>query len=184
MNTSEKIEAAKNELGNIPGNHLEAYTTGMALRLLHSELEKDFLRSLASNPEANPLQVQNSKGHVLGLVRGRGFADFAALETALKANEVSEHFREAFAIVHPLVERVATLEAELQAEVDTYAEKLRVIHAAEETALEKARLALEKDQNISKLRSQAEAVRPAHIEPPPLFRGRVEIKRESEALPV
>lgn len=182
MNTSEKIEAARNEVGSVPQHHIDAYCTGMALRLLHAKLEKQFLNSLASNPIAEPLNPSSSIGHVLGLVRGRDFADFSALETALRLNEASDHFKTAYEIMQPLVDRVAALEADLQAEVEAYAEKLHAIRAAEETALEKARLALEKDPAVAKLRSQAEAVRPAHIEPEPLFRGRVEIKREPEAV--
>jgi hypothetical protein len=182
MTTPEKIEATKNEVGNQLVSHIQAYCSGMALRELHAELKTRFLFELGMNPAPEPFNTSNCKGHVLGLIRGTTFIEFASLETALRINEASEHFKEAYAIMQPLIDRVAELEAELQAEVETYAEKLHAIRSAEETALEKARLALEKDQNISKLRSQAEAVRPPHIEPPTVFRGRVEIKRESEAV--
>ncbi len=86
--------------------------------------------------------------------------------------------------MQPLIDRVAELETEQQAESQRYAEKLHAIREAEATALEKARLALERDPAVAKLRSQAETCRPAHIEPPPLFRGKVEFaSREAEVIP-
>ena len=185
MNTTEKLFLANRDIYNAGADQCEAYTNGMAVRLAHAELKEGFLRSLATNPNgAEPLNPRNSAGHIYGLIRGRNFSDFAAMDTALRLNEASDHFKAACAIIQPLVDRVNELEAELEAEVTAYAVKANALTAAEDAAVEKARLALESDPALAKARLAAEALRPPHIEPPApmIFREKVDLALTSEAV--
>jgi hypothetical protein len=173
-NTSIELEAARNAVGNQLGHHICAYTNGMALRTLHAEKEPGFLFSLSVNDAPTPLCIPNSLGYIFNHVRSYAAAEFLAIRQALEICETSPAFIEAFAIMDPLVQEVRRLEAKLEQEQLEYGRKLGAIKEAEDAALEKARIALEKDPALSKLRTEAEAVRPPHIEPPP-FRGKVQL---------
>lgn len=147
----------------------------MALRELHAERKKEVLFQMQLHPLPDPLNISNCKRHVLGIAKGSAFAEFTGIDAALRMNDASDNFQTAHAVIQPLVDRVAELEAELQGEAVLYAESCRALHEAEAVALEKARASLEKDPTVAKLRSQAEAVRPSHIEPTAPFRGKVEL---------
>lgn len=173
-NTSIELEAARNAVGNQLGHHIAAYVNGMALRHLHAEQEPGFLFNLSVHGAPTPLCIPNGVSHIYSYVRSAAAADFLAIRQSMEICEASPAFIEAFGIIDPLIQEVRRLEAKLLDEQAEYGKKLTTIAAAEEAALAKAQLAYEKDATIAKLRADAEAVRPAHIEAAP-FRGRVQL---------
>ncbi len=173
-NTQHELELARDAVGNVPANHLSAYVNIMGLRKLYAEKEPGFRLCITIHPAPTPLVIGNSISRTFCEVKSASAEEFLKIKQALEYAETLPEVIEALAIIEPLMGEIARLEEKLLEERAAYAVKLHAITAAEEAVLEKARLVLEKDSSLAKLRAEAEAARPPHIEPPP-FRGKAEL---------
>ena len=183
MTTIQKLEAAKHEVAHIDERYRGLFTHGTALRLLVKEKDLEIINILATGGWPDPFNVLSDGSFVNALTTSAPMISFPILKQLLAVCEESDEFQIACRLIQPLVDQIGELEAQASTEAHAYALKLQAISAAEAAAVEKAIAAAEADPAIAKLRSQAEAVRPAHIEAPP-FRGRVELAgREPEAVP-
>ncbi len=171
-NTKDQLTAAREAVHTTPLHHQCVYTNVMALRAVYAEQEPHFRFVLTTHPAPTPLDIMNGVGHVFNYVRGDN--EFLNIRFALEYSEASPEFKEANAIIQPLVDEVRRLEAKLEAESVAYFEKVTTARQAEDAALEEARRKVESDPEIAKLRAHAEKIRPAHIEESYTpFRGKV-----------
>jgi len=183
----QELENIKNATGNIPHNVRCAYVNGMNLRSLYAEMEKDILFNLGEHPAPEVLRLGNCAGHMFGHVRAKDGNSFATLKIMLDLSEASDAFKESYAVLQPMLDRIAELEAEILAERETAALALHALNEAEAAAREKAEALLAKDPTVAAARKALEAAQPAlvpvPVEHPKPFRGTLKIE-DGKAVPV
>jgi hypothetical protein len=175
-----QLEAVKNEIGHVLHHHRCAYVNGMALRNLYTEKERHFLFNLSQHPAAEVLRIPNCHGHMHNLAASSVGQDFGTLKILLDLSEASAEFREAHAILQPLVDRVAQLEGEIEAERETAGRAAHVLAEAEDAARQAAQEKAMKDPAVVAARKALEAAQPAlvpdvAVDTSPPFRGKVAI---------
>ena len=172
--TIEKLDSAQHELNKVEAHNRGAYAHGMALKQLWAEKQAEVLHLLSEQGMPDVMNPISDAGWLLAYASSPMTSRIPVLKAMYDISQASTHFKEACELIQPILDRVAKLEAEVLEENRAYALKLRAIADAEEAALAKAMLAAAADPAIAKLRSQAEAVRPANIDPP-IFRGKVDL---------
>ena len=171
MTTKQKLEDAQNRLESVPGENLCYLGNARAARMVVERLKSQFFIYMENDCSGGILNA-NQQGPMLQYIRGN--TELANALTILDMLEVDVRFEAARKLIEPIEAEVATLQAELAAEEAGYARKVMAIRDAEDAALTKARLAVEADPAIEKLRRDAEKARPAHVEPDIIpFRGQV-----------
>ena len=172
MTTKDKLEDAQNRLENIPFEHLCYLTNTRAARWLVDELKPLIMVYMTSDCTGGILNMRNQASQVLLHIRSN--TELANAITILDMLEGDVRFEAARKLIEPIEAEVANLQTALAAEERSYATKVMAIRDAEDAALEKARLAVESDPSIEKLRQAAEKARPAHVEADIIpFRGQV-----------
>lgn len=156
MTTTEKIEFAKDAVGNVPAHHSCAFVNGSALRNLYAEREPSFLFNLAVNGAPTPLVVPNSTSHIFNYIRTEDASEFLAIRAALEIAEASPAFREACEIMEPLLAEVRRLEQQLADEIAEHGVKCNALQVAESAALEKAKAIADKDPAVVAARQALE----------------------------
>ena len=173
MTTKEKLEAAQSRLVNIETEHLCYLGNARAARMVVERLKSQFLIYMVSDCTGGILNA-NQQGPILQYIRGN--TELANALVLLDMLETDPLFEEARKLIEPIEAEVANLQAELAAEEAGYARKVIAIRDAEDAVIAKARLAVESDPSIEKLRQAAEKARPAHVEASiQPFRGRVDL---------
>jgi hypothetical protein len=181
----QQLEAVKLEIGNIPHNPRCAYVNGMALRQLFAEREQAFLFTLSQHPAPEVLNIGNSLNHIYTHAQSDTGHGFSNLKAIVDLSENSHAFKTAYALIQPLVDRVAVLESEIQAEMEAESRARSALHEAEEAARAAAEEKLAKDPAVIAARKAFEAAQPALVaEPTPdivLTRGKVKLEEQAQA---
>jgi hypothetical protein len=176
----QQLEAAKNAVGSVLHNTRCAYTNGMALRQLYTEKEKHFLFNLSEHSAPEVLRIPNCLSHINNIATTSLGSNFGTLKILLDLSEASAEFQEAYSILQPMVDRVAELEAEIQAETETASRALHALHEAEDAARQAAESKAMRDPAVIAARKALEDSQPALVpeaaEPAPLIRGRQKLE--------
>ena len=138
--TIEKLEAAQNELNSVEQTHRGAWAHGMALRHLWAEREEEILHLLSEQGMPDVMNPTSDAGWLLAYASSPMTSRLPALKAMYDISEASTQFRDSCKIIGPIMDLIAKLEAEAQAESHEYALKLRAIADAEEVAMAKALL--------------------------------------------
>jgi hypothetical protein len=172
-NTQTLLEAAIQEVEGTLAHHQAIYTNGIALSSRAETARIEFMNRIrGTSGDGSPLNLQKGWPEIENILGSESVSRYLVASAVATAVQASPAFQEADAIITPLIADVRRLEALIEAEQTAYGQKLAAIRDAEEAAISKAQAALEADPAVKKLREQAEAARPSHIEPPP-FRGKV-----------
>lgn len=178
--TEQKLELAKDKIGNVLHHHRCAYVNGISLRDLYADKERVFLASLSQHSAPQVLRIPNCHSHVHHLTVSAMGGDFGTLKILLDLSEASAEFKEAYQILQPLVDRVAELEAEIEDERLVAAEASNKLRDAVEAARLAAEEKLAKDPAVLAAQKAFEAAQPALVPAPTpdivLTRGKVKLE--------
>ena len=171
MTTKQKLEDAQNRLESVPGENLCYLGNARAARMVVERLKSQFLIYMVSDCTGGILNA-NQQGPMLQYIRSN--TELSNSITLLDMLEGDPRFQAARDLIEPIEAEIAELQALLAAEERSYATKVLAIRDAEDAAIAKARVAVQSDPSIEKLRRDAEKARPAHVEPDIIpFRGQV-----------
>ena len=114
----EQLAEAKAELAQVPCHLRYVYTNSIGV---HEMLEKERKRASArlqmhdgGGSHGSPVDPANAEGHIFREIKGDAFADLAALDCLMRALESDATYLEAMEAVGPLVERIHSLEDQIQ----------------------------------------------------------------------
>ena len=180
--TIEKLDAAQNELNSVEQTHRGAWAHGMALRHLWAEREEEILHLLSEQGLPDVMNPTSDTGWLLAYASSPMTSRLPALKVMLDISESSQQFKEACEIIGPIIDRIAVLEAQLEAENAERGKLSNALREAEELARAKAEAALGRDPTVLAARKALEAAQPAPVpEPPALIRGRQTIPQPALA---
>lgn len=116
MNLSEQLEAARQKLDSTDNNQRSLYASGAAIKEHHRQLQKTAVFRLQINILADPLNLSNTTGGVLGEMQGEVFTNLAKVAALITALDASEDYAGAERAIAPIVTEIHNLEAEIAAE--------------------------------------------------------------------
>ena len=158
MNTLEQIADVQRQVSSLPHSVRAVYTNGTALKNIWLEKKEELLLELSQHPAPSPLDVPNGTSHPYGFVRSPVFTEVAMLRLVLDLAEQSVEFQDACAVIEPMLEKIAELEADHAAAVAEKGRKMNALRDAEETALEAARAAALESPAVLAARRALEAL--------------------------
>ena len=128
------------------------------MRRYIAEREAQLVFDLTATHAANPLDPGDKFANLLGIIRSEFFLELAAMTALWKSFRDTDEHLAAVDIVKPMLEEIAALEAQLEAENTERGAKLAALAKAEETALERAQAAALADPAVITARRALEAM--------------------------
>jgi hypothetical protein len=165
------IEDIKLRVGNIPYSVQATYCNGIGARSLYIEKEANFKKLLVEHSAPQPLQLGNSLAHTNQILQASESVGFANAKIMMDLVQAMPEFIAAEAQVQPLLDEIASLQAELAKEREILGSKQHALNEAREAAAERARIAAENDPEVI---AAAKALALALEKPQALKKGKVE----------
>jgi hypothetical protein len=137
-------------LANVPTDTRLLYINALALRSIISELEKNFIMQAATllSGGNNVFNVESAKGPMLMLCHQDASSELAGAKAMLSVLEGSDELKRACAIMEPVLEAVAKVEAEEEKLLRERLQNKAALHEAEEAAKKRALANVEKDPAV------------------------------------
>ena len=172
MTTQEKILELQNKVISLPYTARAIFTNVTALQNVWLDKKAAVLLELSHHPKPNPLDIPNSTNHSYSLIISPLFTEIATLRLTLEVAQASQEYIAAAAVIQPMLDLLAALEAQLAAENDHRASKHRDLRDAEEAALEAAKLAALNSPEVIAARRALESL----DQPQPTKKGKAMIE--------